>query len=91
MRLARATDNPTSSQMPELHLKYLRGVTLALYDRVILLDPRTDARRCLFERPERSSRPTLVVIVQDTDNTVLIDYVKIELDPLNLESGWQTQ
>ncbi|MFX1682175.1 hypothetical protein PV762_23410 [Mitsuaria sp. CC2] len=75
--------------MPELHLKYLRGVALALYDRVVLLDPRADTSKCLFERPARNARPTLVVIVQDIENTVLTEYVKIELDPLNLEAGWK--
>ncbi|WP_431049276.1 hypothetical protein [Roseateles sp. L2-2] len=75
--------------MPALHLKYLGGVTLALYDRVVLLDPKADTSKCLFERKDRSDRPSLVVIVQDVDDVMLAAYVKLELDPLNGEPGWK--
>lgn len=75
--------------MPALHLKYLRGVTLSLYDRVVLFDPKADTSRCLFERQNRSDRPTLVVVVQDVDDVTLAAYVKLELDPLNGEPGWK--
>ena len=70
-------------------MKYLRGVTLTLYDRVVLLDPKADTSRCLFERPEPSDKPTLVVVVQDVEDAILSEYVRIELDPLNRELGWK--
>lgn len=75
--------------MPELPLKYLQGVSLALYDRVVLVDTASDRSRRLFERENLTDRPTLVVLVQDVEDAILAEYVKIELDPFNKVRGWQ--
>ncbi len=75
--------------MPELHLKYLQGVSLSLYDTVILMDTASDRSRHLFERENRTDQPTLVVLVQDVEDAMLAEYVKIELDPYNKVRGWK--
>lgn len=75
--------------MTALELRYLSGITLESYDKVVLVERRSARRRCVFDRPDARGAPALLVFVDDVRCAVTQLYVRMELDPNALAPGWR--